>query len=244
MDVDYLESLRTPHLSSCPSCRRRWQQALQLDQLHQKLDGHASVVLADSALRLPFSGVVYTSVLSPLGMVWIAAGSRGLVRVDFFCDEAAFCHAVERDGRGIAEYAPDALAEAVRQLTEYFEGRRTAFDLPIDLSGVTGFQRAVLEAVFMVPYGEVASYRDVAYNVGKPGAMRAVGAAVATNPMGLVIPCHRIVRSDGTAGEYAVRTVGSCGVHYKLMLLALEGVHFAESATLSRTMSSTKEAAG
>jgi methylated-DNA-[protein]-cysteine S-methyltransferase len=161
--------------------------------------------------------------LSPLGTLWIAAGPQGLVRVDTFVDEVAFCHAIERDGYGIPRFAPAELDGITARFEEYFAGRRTDFDLPIDLGRQTPFRRAVLEAVHSVPYGEVQSYQDIAYRVGKPAAARAVAGVVATSPMSLVIPCHRIIRSDGTAGEYAVRTLGACGAHYKVMLLSLEG---------------------
>jgi methylated-DNA-[protein]-cysteine S-methyltransferase len=164
--------------------------------------------------------------LSPLGTLWIAAGPEGLVHVDTFVDEVAFCHAIERDGYGIPRFAPVELDEITARFEEYFAGRRTDFDLPIDLNRQTPFRRTVLEAVRSVPYGAVQSYQDIAFRVGKPRAARAVAGVVATSPISLAIPCHRIIRSDGTAGEYAVRTLGSCGAHYKLMLLALEGLSF------------------
>jgi methylated-DNA-[protein]-cysteine S-methyltransferase len=212
------------HISACLACRRRWDQAVQLDRLRRE---SSDVTLASSHARvvqLPSQGVLYTAMLSPLGTLWIAAGPQGLVRVDSFVDEVAFCHAIERDGYGIPCLAPPELDGITAQFEEYFAGRRTAFALPIDLSRETPFRRAVLEAVLSVPFGVVQSYQDIAFSVGKPAAARAVAGVVATSPISLVIPCHRIIRSDGTAGEYAVRTLGSCGAHYKLMLLSLEGL--------------------
>ena len=169
----------------------------------------------------------YTGMPSPLGTIWLAATSRGLSRIDFGVDELAFCCDLERDGSAFPRFMPEALKDAAAQLTEYFEGRRRSFDLPIDLAGMSPFRRAVLDAVRSVPYGEVRSYAGVARDIGKPAAARAVGSAVATNPVSLIIPCHRIIRSDGRPGEYAHRAFGSRGARFKLILLELEGVRFA-----------------
>jgi methylated-DNA-[protein]-cysteine S-methyltransferase len=110
----------------------------------------------------------------------------------------------------------------VRQLEEYFAGTRTVFDMPIDLGHASEFQRTVLETVRQVPYGEVQSYGDIAFAVGKPQAARAVGGVMAMNPVAIVIPCHRIVRSDGSHGQYALRTLGASGATMKEVLLNLE----------------------
>lgn len=170
--------------------------------------------------------VLYTWMISPLGITWIAAGCRGLVRVSSDEDEAAFCHAVERDGNGDPAYMPDRLRDQVEQLAEYFAGRRERFETPVDLGALNGFRRDVLEAVQEVPYGTVQSYADIARAVGRPGAARAVGTALRGNPVAFAVPCHRIIRSDGTLGEYGYRSHESCGVEYKRMLLAIEGVVF------------------
>jgi methylated-DNA-[protein]-cysteine S-methyltransferase len=164
----------------------------------------------------------YASLPSPLGPLWIAAGPLGLVRVAFNVDEVEFAFDLEREYGVSPEADPAALEPFAAQLTEYFEGRRTRFDLPIDLSRMSEFRRAVLEAVREVPYGEVQSYGEIAHAVGKPGAARAVGGVMATNPVSIVIPCHRIVRSDGRRGEYAWRTMGAAGASYKDLLLGLE----------------------
>ncbi|HEX6509853.1 MAG TPA: methylated-DNA--[protein]-cysteine S-methyltransferase [Chloroflexota bacterium] len=169
--------------------------------------------------------IAYASLPSPLGTLWIAAGPRGLLRITFAVDEAEFSFELERVFGAAPTYDPEALEPVITQLGEYFEGRRTEFDLPIDLSYLTGFQRVVLEAVREVPYGEVQSYGEIAQAVGKPGAARAVGGVMATNPFSIVIPCHRIVRSDGRHGEYAWRTMGASGASYKELLLGLESHH-------------------
>lgn len=164
----------------------------------------------------------YASLESSVGTIWLAATVRGLARVSFGIDEVAFSFEVERAYGRAPAWDPDALAAMVRQLEEYFAGERTAFDLPLDLEGTTEFQRAVLEAVARVPYGEVQSYGEIAYVVGNPHAARAVGGVMAGNPISVVIPCHRIVRSDGSHGEYALRTLGSSGATLKQLLLSME----------------------
>jgi methylated-DNA-[protein]-cysteine S-methyltransferase len=166
--------------------------------------------------------ISYASLDSPLGTVWLAATSRGLARVSFGTDEVEFTFELERAFGTTPRWEPDGLEPMIRQLDEYFAGDRRAFDLPIDLSRASEFQRAVLETVRQVPYGEVQSYGDIAFAVGKPLAARAVGGVMATNPVSIVIPCHRIVRSDGTHGEYALRTLGPSGATAKQVLLTME----------------------
>ena len=112
--------------------------------------------------------------------------------------------------------APGRLDEVVRELDEYFEGRRSVFDLPLDLRLARGFRRDVLTHLREIRYGATESYRTVAAATGHPNAARAVGSACRVNPLPIVIPCHRVVRSDGTPGEYAG------GVEAKRRLLALE----------------------
>jgi methylated-DNA-[protein]-cysteine S-methyltransferase len=160
---------------------------------------------------------------SPIGTLWIAATAQGIVRLSFTADEATFCEEIERTMGTIPMWNPDALADVMAQLAAYFAGKRTTFELPLDLTGTTPFQSSVLRAVAEVPYGEVQSYGDIARAVGNPYAARAVGSVMATNPLAIVIPCHRIVRSDGTHGEYALRSLGSSGSSYKRFLLDLEG---------------------
>src|SRR5262249_11275075 len=98
--------------------------------------------------------------------------------------------------------APARLDEARRELDEYFDGRRSGFDLALDWTLTTGFRRAGLEATARIPYGRPGTYRSVATAPGSPGAVRAAGTALATNPIPIIVPCHRVLRSDGTIGEY------------------------------------------
>jgi len=185
-------------------------------------------VLEETSYRFssPVHSIAYRSLPSPLGTLWMAVGNRGLLALDSAVDEVRFCWELERAGLGLPEYCPDALGDVAEQLDEYFAGRRRVFDVPIDLSSLKPFPRTVLEAVAAVPYGETRSYRDIAVAAGRPRAARAVGAALATSPISSIMPCHRIIRSDGTPGEYGLRSLGSCGAIYKLSLLAVEGVSF------------------
>ena len=112
--------------------------------------------------------------------------------------------------------APARLDGAARQVEEYFAGARRSFDLPVDLRLSTGFRRAVLDHLAEIGFGRTESYAEVALAAGSPRAVRAVGSACATNPLPVVVPCHRVLRSDGSLGGY----VG--GLDAKRTLLALE----------------------
>ncbi len=141
-------------------------------------------------------------VRTPLGMLRLEGDGRGLTAVEF-------CRARQRGA------ATPLLLEAVRQLAEYFSGERRAFHLPLAPEG-TSFQQAVWKALLSIPYGETRTYGDVARAIGRPGAARAVGQACHRNPIGIVIPCHRVVGARGALGGYAG------GVRLKRKLLALE----------------------
>ena len=108
-----------------------------------------------------------------------------------------------------------ASAEANARLQEYFAGKRTVLDLPATWQG-TSFQRAVWQAICRIPYGKTATYRELAAAIGSPGALRAVGRAAGANPLAILIPCHRVIRSDGSLGGYAF------GTERKKALLRLE----------------------
>ena len=114
-------------------------------------------------------------------------------------------------------HAPERLDGAAKEIDEYFAGLRQGFDLPVDFSLSRGFRRLVLTGLRAIGYGQTASYAAIAVASGNPKAVRAVGTACATNPLPIVVPCHRVVRSDGSIGQY----VG--GVNAKQTLLTLEG---------------------
>ena len=161
--------------------------------------------------------VAYRTLDTPVGVLLLASTGKGLVRVAFESqshDSVLEAIAAELSPRIL--HAPGRLDAASRQLEEYFAGVRRSFDLPLDLSLAHGFRRAVLRRLLRIAYGRTASYASVAVAAGSPGAVRAVGTACATNPIPVIVPCHRVVRSDGSLGEYA----GGSGL--KRALLALE----------------------
>lgn len=170
---------------------------------------------ADSAGLLD---VAYTEVGSPVGALILAATERGLVRVAFDStplDQVLDELAVSVGARLMR--APSRFDIAARQLGEYFSGARREFQLSLDWRLASGFRLEVQRYLPHITYGSTASYAEVAQGVGSPKAVRAVGTACAKNPLPIVVPCHRVVRSDGTLGNYAG------GPEAKRELLALEG---------------------
>ncbi|MBW3533772.1 MAG: methylated-DNA--[protein]-cysteine S-methyltransferase [Gemmatimonadetes bacterium] len=163
--------------------------------------------------------VRWTEFDTPFGPMYVAATGRGLARVSWQQErEAAFLEELERrwPDRPVIHDAA-ALAEARGQMEGYFRGERERFDLPVDLADLPPFQRDVLEAVRRVPFGDVVPYAELARRIRRPQAHRAVGNALGRNPVAIVVPCHRVVRSDGSLGGYGG------GVEYKKRLLRIEG---------------------
>jgi methylated-DNA-[protein]-cysteine S-methyltransferase len=183
--------------------------AASLERLHQRLEQAAA---AEGILDL-----AYTTIDSPVGSLLLAATEAGLVRV---------AYAIEDHDRVLDTLAnrvsarilrsPRRLDAAATELDEYFSGRRRSFDLPLDLSLSSGFRRLVQHHLPEIAYGRTESYKQVAELVGNPKAVRAVGTACATNPLPVVVPCHRVLRSDGALGGY----IG--GLDAKRTLLELE----------------------
>jgi methylated-DNA-[protein]-cysteine S-methyltransferase len=159
--------------------------------------------LAALAERKGLLDVSYRTIDSPLGSLLLAATGDGLVRVAFSCEghDAVLARLAGDIGPRILR-TPRRLDEAAHQLDEYFAGKRRAFSLPIDLQLAHGFRRSVLEHLRRIPYGVTQSYADVARAAGNPSAVRAAASACSRNPLPLIVPCHRVVRSDGTTGEY------------------------------------------
>ncbi len=162
---------------------------------------------------------------SLIGPLWVAVSERGLAAVVFTHPQAALPprqaiiqHLRRRFSH--AEVQPDEThtAEARRQISEYLAGQRRSFDLAIDLAGLSAFQQQVLRLTAAIPYGQKVTYAEIATQMEKPGAARAVGRAQATNPLPLVIPCHRVVGSDGGLHGYG----GPGGIHLKARLLEME----------------------
>lgn len=161
--------------------------------------------------------VAYRTIDSPLGTLLLAATDRGLVRVAFAVEGHE--HVLETIAAKVSPRilkSPGRLDAAAHELDEYFAGARTGFDVQLDHALSHGFRRAVLAHLPEIAYGHTESYAQVAVASGSPKAVRAVGSACATNPLPLVVPCHRVVRSDGSSGGYAG------GPEAKRMLLALE----------------------
>jgi methylated-DNA-[protein]-cysteine S-methyltransferase len=161
--------------------------------------------------------IAYTTMDSAVGRLLIASSDRGLLRIEFLQNGVG--EAISRLERA---YPGETLVEdlamnrdVLNQLQEYFQGRRRVFTLPLELRG-TEFQRSVWDAVAGVPYGQTRSYVDIANKLGKPKACRAVGAANGANPIPIVIPCHRIIGSDGSMTGFGG------GIPIKEKLLALE----------------------
>lgn len=161
--------------------------------------------------------IVWDAVESPLGLIYLAASGEGLCSVMFGRDRASFFASLDPLAR--TERRPEALAEAAKQLREYFEQPAIHFDVPVDLSAVTPFQRRALELIRDIPAGSVWTYKQVAVALGKPKASRAVGQAMARNPVPIVIPCHRVIGSSGSLTGYG----GGGGIPTKRRLLQLEG---------------------
>lgn len=173
--------------------------------------------LAASAETDGLLDIAYTTVDSPVGSLLLAATERGLVRVAYAReDHDAVLDALAQRLSPRVLRAPRRLDLAARELDEYFEGRRTAFDLDLDHALSHGFRQLVQSRLPEIGYGTTLSYKQVAELVGSPAAVRAVGTACATNPLPVVVPCHRVVKSDGGIGQY----VG--GVEAKAALLDLE----------------------
>ncbi len=161
--------------------------------------------------------VAYTTVDSPVGTLLLAATPRGLVRVAYGVEDHD--RVLDTMSHRISPRvlrAPRRLDAAARELDEYFGGRRRVFDLPLDLSLSAGFRQLVQRHLPEIGYGQTTTYGQVAKLVGNPKAVRAVGTACATNPLPVVVPCHRVLRSDGAVGRY----VG--GTDVKQALLRLE----------------------
>jgi methylated-DNA-[protein]-cysteine S-methyltransferase len=188
-----------------------------------KLPGDASRAAAERfAARADEQGlldVAYTVEDSPVGPLLLAATGRGLVELGYEGDKQLDFY-VERLATKLSPRvleAPARLDPVRRELDEYFEGRRHEFDIPLDWSLTKGFTQRILRATAKVPYGEVSTYRQVATKAGNERAVRAAGNALGANPIPIVVPCHRILRTGGSLGGYGG------GPERKEFLLRLEG---------------------
>ena len=184
---------------------------LDLDEMRGRLARRA----ADAGLL----DVAYGTADSPLGPLTVMVTPRGLVRLSYSGE--GFDDQLDELARRVSPRilaAPERTDEVRRQLDEYFSGARHGFDLPIDWRLVRGFAGEVLRATARIPFGAVASYREIAADAGSPNAYRAAGNALGTNPIPIVVPCHRVLHSGGGLGGY------TGGLERKRYLLGLEGV--------------------
>lgn len=179
-----------------------------------------SAVVSEAFARADADGLVevaWTNFDSPIGSLWAATTQIGLLAVGFGEPDGGLDTIAQRISPRVVE-VPRRLDVVRRELDEYFEGRRRQFDLPLDRRLSQGFRAEVLQALEQVAYGQTVSYLGLAELVGKPKASRAVGTAMATNPLPIVVPCHRVLRTGGALGGYAG------GLEAKRWLLAHEGV--------------------
>jgi O-6-methylguanine DNA methyltransferase len=215
------------HLESCAECRdalskqERLQDALSagpsdaaVERLVRSAHARLNATLAARARRVAYYD---TWEKSPVGRIFVAVSRVGLCAVGLHGGEEDFVRRLERRGFE-AQPSREHVGDAISQLREYFEGRRKRFDLAVDLSGQTEFQRLVLEATATVEPGSVVTYGDVARRIGHPRACRAVGSALSWNPVPIVVPCHRVIGSDGGLHGYGG------GLDLKAKLLQLEGI--------------------
>jgi methylated-DNA-[protein]-cysteine S-methyltransferase len=140
---------------------------------------------------------------TPVGTIGLAAGPSGLCRLDFVRDDGHFVgRMLDAFGDRPLLRTASALDDVRRQLDRYFNGKRLTFDIDVDLSAVSGFSLRVLQAAVRIPVGEVLTYTEIAAKAGNPRASRAAGNALHHNPVAIIVPCHRILRSDGSLGGY------------------------------------------
>jgi methylated-DNA-[protein]-cysteine S-methyltransferase len=173
-----------------------------------------------TARDLGLTDVSYSFEPSPVGDLLVAVTPRGLIRLAYNAEESAdavLAELARRVSPRVVE-APAALDEVRRELDQYFDGKRTSFEIPVDWRLHDGFSRRVLRATARIPFGNVLSYAQVAAKAGSPRAYRAAGNALGSNRIPIVVPCHRVVASGGKIGGY------TGGLERKEYLLHLEGV--------------------
>jgi methylated-DNA-[protein]-cysteine S-methyltransferase len=175
-------------------------------------------LLAERAAAEDLLDVAYATVDSPLGPLVVAATPRGLVRVAYTEPHTGVLEELSRKVSPRVLEAPARLDAVRRELDEYFRGRRVEFDLPLDWALTHGFTSRVLQATARIAFGSTSTYAEVASRAGSPRAVRAAGNALGANPLPVVVPCHRVLRTGGALGGY------TGGLERKEYLLRLEGV--------------------
>lgn len=155
---------------------------------------------------------------TPIGDLWVAVSESGLVAVEFPTTQDGFVAWLRKHHGEETIFAPEKVVDWTTQLREYAAGERREFTLPIDWSVLNEFQQKALKITAAIPYGRTRTYKEIAVELGNPRAARAVGRAEATNPMPIVLPCHRVVGSDGKLHGYG----GGEGIPTKEQLLRME----------------------
>lgn len=219
------------HTADCRWCANELHRFRQTASVLDRLGARLGTVVAPTPTLPRRRRAGYARIESPLGPLLVASSETGLCEIDFAEHETEEAFRRRLAARGFdprplpegcdvgEEWA--TLVDVAAQLREYFGRRRDRFDLPLDLAGVTPFTRSVLEATAGVPFGRLDTYQGIARAIGRPTATRAVGNALGRNPIPVVVPCHRVVRSGGTLGGY------TGGLEIKRQLLALEGTMLA-----------------
>ncbi len=176
-------------------------------------------MVASTKIQPPL--VIYIARLSssPIGPMWVAVSARGLVAVEWDMPQANFIDQLQRRFHVQVVYDDSRTYEPLRQLSEYLAGNRKAFSLSLDLFGMSSFQAKVLNHTAGIPYGQTCTYKEIAAQMGNARLARAVGRVEATNPIPIIIPCHRVLGSDGSLHGYG----GPGGIKLKAWLLELEG---------------------
>ncbi len=212
------ESWLRLHTSVCNYCRGELESFELVDDLLERATANE---LSLPNLRLPMAPqrplARWGLVSSPIGNLYVAVSDKGICEIAF-AGRGVEGFFAELESRGFqVEPDQDSVTVAASQLQEYFGGDRVDFDVSVDLTGVSPFTRSVLDATAAVPFGTLTTYQEIARRIGKPAASRAVGNALGRNPIPVIVPCHRIVRSDWSMGGY------TGGLDIKQKLLAIEG---------------------
>jgi methylated-DNA-[protein]-cysteine S-methyltransferase len=225
IDASWLEE----HTAMCGYCRRELTGFQRLDHLLSEYESSSCASVAAPAFRKRDRELArYGSMESPLGTLLIAVSDEGVCEIDFGRNHGIDVFRDRMTERGFDLIEDQrAIQPVVDQLSEYFQGRRNTFDVPVDFSHLSPFARDVLQATASVPPGGVATNSEIATRIGNPGASRAVGNALGRNPIPIILPCHRVVPADRSIGKY------TGGVDIKVKLLSLEGAALPTGALVS-----------
>jgi O-6-methylguanine DNA methyltransferase len=161
--------------------------------------------------------IYYADIETPIGTIWAVQSLKGIMRLNFPCEESELLSYISRFSDTEPEYRPSKLDDLEAWLRKYFQSENIQFSGKFDLRG-TSFQKRVWKTLFKLSYGKLISYGKLAENIGKPKAARAVGNAVGENPVAIVIPCHRVIRGNGSIGGFGG------GLPIKRILLTVEGI--------------------